>query len=230
MSRIEESKKMLEAFGATGMSMSFTDSMFIPISDTECLQTIETTLKNGAVLQEIMHWKVSDDGTKMLTWGNHGDPMSHKLAVDGKPVTHEYFYPSHKVPPAGCADGEMTAKDAAKLCHLAFAKGDVDAITSIWADTIIHAVCPKTEDIPHSGVHVGKDAGLAWLQNYAMSGIAYEWVEETCIVVNENMCFTFAIATYKDGSKGCECMRWITKDGKLISWTCFGNTIVHAKK
>ena len=116
----------------------------------------------------------------------------------------------------------MTAKDAAKLCHTAFAAGDVDSIVAIWDPKIIHVVCPGCDEIAHSGVHVGVDAGLAWLGNYAKSGIGYEWVEETCIEVNDNMCFTFATATYKDGTKGCECMRWITKDGKLISWTCFG--------
>ena len=125
----------------------------------------------------------------------------------------------------------MTAKDAAKLCHEAFAKGDVDAIVGIWSPSIIHAVCVETSEIPHSGVHVGVDAGLAWLGKYAQSGIGYEWVEETCIEVNPNMCFTFAISSYPDGSKGCECMRWITtEDGKLISWTCFGNTVKHAAK
>merc|ERR1712137_82784 len=73
------------------------------------------------------------------------------------------------------------------------------------------------------------ESKLAWLGNYAMSEIKYEWVEETCIEVNPNLCFTFAKSTYPDGTTGVECMRWITtEDGKLVSWTCFGNTVKHA--
>jgi len=226
---VEESKKMLAAWGELAPSFSFTEAMFIPVDDTTCLQCMESKLSDGSVLHELVQWKVNPAGDKMVYWELFGDPYSYKKLKEGKPITHEYFYPGHVVPPAAHAEGAMTAKEAAKLCHEAFAAGDVEAITAIWSPTIIHAVCPATPEIPHSGVHVGKEAGLAWLGNYAMSEIKYEWVEETCIEVNPNLCFTFAKSTYPDGTTGVECMRWITtEDGKLVSWTCFGNTVKHA--
>jgi len=226
---IEEGKRFLSLVAEMKPKFSFTDISFVPVNDFECLQFVETTLTNGTVLNEMMHWKINEDGKKFHSWTLYGDPLAHRNAKEGKTTTHEYFLPRHQPPPSDCKEGSSSAKDIAKLCHESFAVGDVDSIVSIWDANIIHFVTPSCEEIKHSGVHVGKDQGLEWLGNYAQAGIKYQWVEETAIELNHNMCFTFAIATYKDGTKGCECMRWITKDGKLISWTCFGNTIVHAK-
>ena len=227
---VDEGLKMVGEFGALQPSFSFTDSMFIPVSDTKCIQCVEATLSNGAVLHELMVWTVNADGNKMVEWDLYGDPLSYKKAKNGESVSHEYFYPRHQTPPAAHDAGALTAKGAAKLCHDAFAVGDVPAITGIWHPNIIHAaVGPATPEIPHSGVSVGADAGLAWLAKYAAAGIQYAWVEETTIEVNPNLCFTFSATSYPDGTSGIEAMRWITTpDGKLVSWTCFGNTIKHA--
>merc|ERR1712137_1317216 len=160
---VEESKKMLAAWGELAPSFSFTEAMFIPVDDTTCLQCMESKLSDGSLLHELVQWKVNPAGDKMVYWELFGDPYSYKKLKEGKPITHEYFYPGHVVPPAAHAEGAMTAK------------------------------------------------------------------EETCIEVNPNLCFTFAKSTYPDGTTGVECMRWITtEDGKLVSWTCFGNTVKHA--
>ena len=48
---------------------------------------VESTLKDGTVIHEIMHWQeVSDDGSKLVKWAIYGDPLAYKKVAEGKPI------------------------------------------------------------------------------------------------------------------------------------------------
>ena len=83
---IEEGKKFLAAVGELSPTINFTDTMFIPVDDTTCLQCVETTLSNGKVIHELMHWNVDPSGEKMVKWALYGDPYSYKKVKEGKEV------------------------------------------------------------------------------------------------------------------------------------------------
>lgn len=228
---VEENKKWLMVFGGQKARYVSKPTEFYPVSDTECFNCVETILQDGSQINEVMYWK-SADGKHIDEWRLFGNPLAYKKALDAKEgetcnTAYEAVYPSSSVPAQTHKAGDRTAADVAKFCHENFAKGNAEAIVGIWSDDVVHAVANRVANIPYSGVFYGKPAGAEWLKSFATAGVKYALLETH--VVNESLCFTISECTYGDGSKGQECMRWQSKDGKMKAWTLYGNTLRHAK-
>ena len=184
------------------------------------------------MINEVMYWK-SSDGEHIDEWRLFGNPLAYKMAVDAKDnkkfnTKFEAVYPSSSVPAQENKAGTRSAADIAKFCHDNFAKGNAEAIVGIWADDVVHAVANRTATIPYSGVYFGIPQGAEWLKSFASAGVKYKLLETH--PVNDCMCFSISECTYADGSKGQECMRWVSEDGKMKTWTLYGNTVRHGKK
>ena len=217
---VEANKKWLMVFGGQKQRYVSKPTEFYPVSDTECFNCCEVILQDGSVINEVMYWK-SSDGEHIDEWRLFGNPLAYKKASDDK-FNKKYYtkfeavYPSSSVPAWDNKTGTRSAADIAKFCHDNFAKGDVWAIVGVWADDVVHAVANRTAEIIHSGVYFGKPQGIDWLKSFAMAGVKYKLLETH--PVNDCLCFTISECTYSDGSKGQECMRWVSEDGKMKTW------------